>query len=83
MAKIENGVIILEDKVPRTIDPRDEGVRYCETTGQEVFIPAHIVIRMYELYKWQWERSHPKDSFSVHCNKVIGDSFDRASQPRN
>lgn len=65
--KSENGIIFLEQ--PRSIDPKPSGLTYTDESGIKIHIPMDILIRFYELTKFDLsERGIHWGSF---CEELI------------
>lgn len=75
--KVINGVIHLSDNV-RSIFPNADCVTYVDETGTKYVVPSALIIRLYDLYKFEMGRKGlVNQEFDEHCYNVIKDSYNK------
>lgn len=75
--KIHNGTIILEDDV-FSITPSQTHVRWRDKSGTYYEIPASLVVRLYDVFKWNLCHKSSKENenmteeqFAEYCDSFF------------
>lgn len=70
MASIEKGTIVVEKDLS-SISPRKEYVVFTEERGGvDIALPTSVVIRLYQILKFDYEISNPSVSWDDYCREL-------------